>query len=192
MGTELSRRVELAARGGFIVGLFGADVVGVSLRRQAGIGGLPTKTDRLDPVRDLRAGVRAVPTLLESPGADLALTAPSGRCGGSDRVVAEPDAPGDRGRITAFRGILSPQRPRLLSWVVRRRMISYRGEAMRKHLVFLGVLAVTGLVSPCLSTARSQEPGKSVRPLLSLDGRESKNTKAGYHRIESPEAWKTL
>ena len=63
---------------------------------------------------------------------------------------------------------------------------------MRKHLVFLGVLAVTGLVSPCLSTARSQEPGKSVRPLLSLDGRESKNTKAGYHRIESPEAWKTL
>ena len=63
---------------------------------------------------------------------------------------------------------------------------------MRKQLVILGVLAVTGLVSPWLSTTQGEEPEKSVKPLLSLDGRESKNPKAGYHRIESSEAWKTL
>jgi hypothetical protein len=33
---------------------------------------------------------------------------------------------------------------------------------------------------------------KLVQPLFSLGGRESKNAKAGYHRIESPEAWKAL
>jgi len=33
---------------------------------------------------------------------------------------------------------------------------------------------------------------KLVQPLFSMGGRESKNAKAGYHRIESPEAWKAL
>jgi len=63
---------------------------------------------------------------------------------------------------------------------------------MRNHLVFLVVVAVSCLVSPWFSTTQGEEKEKAVKPLLALDGRESKNTKAGYHRIESPEAWKAL
>ena len=63
---------------------------------------------------------------------------------------------------------------------------------MRNLLLFLVVVAVSWLVSPWLSTTPGEEKEKAVKPLLALDGRESKNTKAGYHRIESSEAWKAL
>ena len=63
---------------------------------------------------------------------------------------------------------------------------------MRNLLLFLGVVAGSCLVSPWLSTTQGEEKEKAVKPLLALDGRESKNSKAGYHRIETPEAWKAL
>ena len=63
---------------------------------------------------------------------------------------------------------------------------------MRNLLLFLVVVAVSCLLSPWLSTTQGEEKEKAVKPLLALDGRESKNTKAGYHRIESSEAWKAL
>jgi hypothetical protein len=65
-------------------------------------------------------------------------------------------------------------------------------NAMRNLLVFLVVVAVSSLVSPWLSSTQGEEKEKVVKPLLALDGRESKNIKAGYHRIESPEAWNAL
>jgi hypothetical protein len=65
-------------------------------------------------------------------------------------------------------------------------------KAMRNLLLFLVVVAVSCLVSPWLATTKGEEKEKAVKPLFALDGRESKNTKAGYHRIESPEAWKAL
>jgi hypothetical protein len=65
-------------------------------------------------------------------------------------------------------------------------------NAMRNLLLFLVVVAGSCLVSPWSSTIQGEEKEKTVKPLLALDGRESKNTKAGYHRIESPEAWKAL
>ena len=63
---------------------------------------------------------------------------------------------------------------------------------MRNLLLFLAVVAASCLLSPWLSTTQGEEKEKAVKPLLTLDGRESKNTKAGYHRIETPEAWKAL
>jgi hypothetical protein len=58
--------------------------------------------------------------------------------------------------------------------------------------VFLGCVlsAATSLAAGRAVPADDKE--KVVKPLFSLDGRESKNTKAGYHRVESPEAWKAL
>jgi len=52
--------------------------------------------------------------------------------------------------------------------------------------------AATCLASPWLSTAQGEEKEKPVKPLLSLLGSQSKITKKGYHRIESPEAWNVL
>ena len=63
---------------------------------------------------------------------------------------------------------------------------------MRNLLLFLVGVAGSCLVLPWSSTTQGEEKEKAVKPLLALDGRESKNTKAGYHRIESPEAWKAL
>jgi hypothetical protein len=58
--------------------------------------------------------------------------------------------------------------------------------------VFFGCVlsAATSLAAGRVLPTDDKE--KVVKPLFSLDGRESKNTKAGYHRIESPEAWNAL
>jgi hypothetical protein len=63
-------------------------------------------------------------------------------------------------------------------------------------------LAIVAVLLGCMfSSATSPAAGrvlptddkeKLVQPLFSLGGRESKNARAGYHRIESPEAWKAL
>lgn len=63
---------------------------------------------------------------------------------------------------------------------------------MRKLRMFAGVVAVVCLVSRCPPKAHGEGDGKPVRPFITLGGRDSKITRAGYHRIESPQAWKVL
>jgi hypothetical protein len=67
--------------------------------------------------------------------------------------------------------------------------------------MFRSPATVAVLLGCLLSAATSLEAGgalptddkeKLVKPLISLGGGGSKNTKAGYHRIESPEAWNAL
>ena len=70
-GDEVEHLLDVA-----FVGRVDADGVGAPWRTLGCAVGLPTKKDRLGPVRDLRDSVRAVPALLEPPGAGLALIAP--------------------------------------------------------------------------------------------------------------------
>src|SRR5262245_49157213 len=67
--------------------------------------------------------------------------------------------------------------------------------------MFRSPATVAVLLGCVLSSATSPAAGRAlptddkeklVQPLFSLGGRESKNARAGYHRIESPEAWKAL